>query len=272
VTPLSNSHPPSGCLRAINEPLDDDCQSSSKRAGFRSCPRLPTWQEGYRCANAPASRAAQTLRLGLREPVMAGRPSCLGDFVINWPHERCTGMSRIYPPAFTVTLALVLLCACGSTAHMAAQTSPSPATLACTSSGQASSSWPAPSTRSGSAPPIISATVAQDTFKLTFDSGTPAFELTPQSSAHFNADSGLGQPIDLAGSAGLLIVLRGFRGDMDNYAGPVSFTSQGPLLVQVKSLGGSEGQASWAAGLSRPGCARVTSTGATLTFHFIPSP
>jgi len=181
-------------------------------------------------------------------------------------------MRRFYPRAFTVTLALALLCACGSNAHIAAQTSPSPATLACTSSGQASPSWPAPWMRSGSALPIVSATVGQDTFKLTFDSGTPAFELTPQSSAHFYADSGLGQPIDLAGSAGVRIVLRGFRGDMDTYAGPVSFTSQGPLLVQVKSLGGWEGQASWAAGLSRPGCASVTSTDSTLTFHFVASP
>jgi hypothetical protein len=180
-------------------------------------------------------------------------------------------MTRFYPRAFTVTLALAILSACGSSAHTAAQTSPSLATLTCTSSGQASQSWPAPWTRSGSAPPIVLATVAQDTFKLTFDSGTPDFELTPQSSAHFNADSGLGQPIDLAGSAGVRIVLRGFRGDMDNYAGPASFTSQGPLLVQVKSLGGWEGQASWAAGLSRPGCASVTSTGSTLVFHFIPS-
>jgi len=179
---------------------------------------------------------------------------------------------RFYPRAFTVTLALALLCACGSTPHIAAQTSPSPPTLACTSSGQASPLWPAPWTRSGSAPPIISATVGQDTFKLTFDSGTPAFELIPQSTAHFNADSGLGQPIDVAGSAGVRIVLTGFRGDMDNYAGPVSFTSQGPLLVQMKSLGGWEGQASGAAGLSRPGCASVTSIGLTLTFHFIPSP
>jgi len=68
------------------------------------------------------------------------------------------------------------------------------------------------------------------------------------------------------------IVLRGFRGDMDNYTGPTTFTSQGPLLLQVKSLGGYEGPVSWAAGLSRPGCASVTAAGSTLTFHFIPTP
>jgi hypothetical protein len=179
-------------------------------------------------------------------------------------------------------LALILLSACGttgttaqtspSTTATARQTASSPAALSCMSSGQASPSWPAPSTRTGSAPPIVSATVAQDTLTLTFDSGTPAFELTPQTSTRFYADSGLGQPIDVAGSAGVRIVLRGFRGDMNNYAGPTSFTSQGPLLMQVRSFGGSEGQVSWAAGLSRSGCASVTATGSTLTFHFIPSP
>jgi hypothetical protein len=69
-----------------------------------------------------------------------------------------------------------------------------------------------------------------------------------------------------------LIVLKGFRGDMNNYVGPASFTSQGPLLLQVKSLGGSEGQVSWGAGLSRPGCASVAANGSTLTFRFIPQP
>ena len=67
-------------------------------------------------------------------------------------------------------------------------------------------------------------------------------------------------------------MLRGFRGDMNNYAGPDSFNSTGPLLMQVKSLGGYEGQASWAAGLSRPGCAIVTATGSTLIFRFVQLP
>ena len=185
--------------------------------------------------------------------------------------QRSSSMSRIYAGAPIGLLALALLSGCG-TASPTAQTSPSAATLSCTSSGAASPSWPEPSTRTVSAPPIVSATAAEDTFKLTFDTGTPDFQLTPQASAHFRADSGLGQPIDVAGSAGVLIVLRGFRGDMDNYAGPTSFTSHGPLLLQVKSLGGWEGHVSWAAGLSRPGCANVTAKGSTLTFHFIPLP
>jgi hypothetical protein len=59
---------------------------------------------------------------------------------------------------------------------------------------------------------------------------------------------------------------------MNNYTGPASFKSQGALLVQVQSLGGWEGQVSWAAGLSRPGCASVIETGSTLTIQFIPLP
>jgi hypothetical protein len=123
---------------------------------------------------------------------------------------------------------------------------------------------------SATVPPIASAGVTGDTLSLTFDHGTPAFELAPQSNARFTSDTGLGQPIDLAGTAGVRIVLKGFRGDMQNYVGPVSFSSTGPLVVQVRSLGGSEGQQSFAAGLSRPGCASVTAAGSTLTFHFIP--
>jgi hypothetical protein len=172
---------------------------------------------------------------------------------------------------FLLSLALVLLSGCGSSAPTAAPTQQSTAALVCSSSGGASPIWPAPSTRTDSTPPIVAATVAEDTFTLAFDKGTPAFEITPQNTAHFNADSGLGQTIDTAGSAGVRIVLRGFRGDINNYSGPTSFTSQGPLLLQVKSLGGSEGQASFAAGLSRPGCASVAATASTLTFHFIPA-
>lgn len=206
----------------------------------------------------------------------------LPSFVIIRRYRRSSSMSRIYAGLPMAILGLVLLSACGTTGTTAqtapstsattAQATPSPATLSCTSSGQASPSWPAPWTRAGSAPPIVSATAAQDTFKLTFDSGTPDFELTPQTSTRFYADTGLGQPIDVAGSAGVRIVLQGFRGDMASYVGPTSFTSQGPLLLQVRSLGGYEGQVSWGAGLSRPGCASVTATGSTLTFHFIPLP
>ena len=89
-----------------------------------------------------------------------------------------------------------------------------------------------------------------------------------QSSARFTKDPS-GQPVTLTGSFGVKIVLRGFRGDVQNYTGPTSLTSRGPLLRQVAELGDFEGVISWGAGLSSPGCASVTASGSTLTFHFI---
>jgi hypothetical protein len=112
---------------------------------------------------------------------------------------------------------------------------------------------------------------AADTLTFTFQLGTPAFEVKPQASAHFLRDPS-GQPVDLAGSAGATIVLRGFRGDLQNYGGPVSITSGGPRLLQVSEIGDFEGVVTWAVGLSSPSCASVTSGASTLTFHFIASP
>ncbi|MGZ5995661.1 MAG: hypothetical protein ACXWN0_08250 [Isosphaeraceae bacterium] len=78
--------------------------------------------------------------------------------------------------------------------------------------------------------------------------------------------------MDLAGSAGVLIILRGFRGDMQNYTGSMDFKPASPLLAEVREIGDYEGVIGWAAGLSAPGCANVTAGGSTLTFRFIPSP
>lgn len=75
--------------------------------------------------------------------------------------------------------------------------------------------------------------------------------------------------MDLAGSAGALIILRGFRGDIKNYAGPVDLTPGGPLLLEVREIGDFEGVIGWAAGLSEPGCAGVISGATSLTFRFI---
>jgi hypothetical protein len=117
----------------------------------------------------------------------------------------------------------------------------------------------------------VSATVSGDTLTLTFDHGTPLFEVTPQSSAHFTAATGRGGPVDLAGSAGVLIILRGFRGDMQNYTGPTSITSHGPLLLEARAIGEFEGVIGWGAGMSKRGCANVAAGASSLTFHFIPS-
>jgi hypothetical protein len=162
-----------------------------------------------------------------------------------------------------------LLAACGGSSTPAASPSPTPTPLACTLGGPASATWPQPSSRTATTPPIVSAAVSGDTLTLTFDQGTPAFEVTAQSSSHFTETNGRGGPVDLAGSAGVLIILRGFRGDVQNYAGPLDLKPGGQLLLEVRDIGDFEGVIGWAAGLSAPGCANVTSGSSSLTFHFI---
>jgi hypothetical protein len=143
--------------------------------------------------------------------------------------------------------------------------------VACTTGGPASASWPKPETRALSSTPITSATVSGDTLILNFDQGTPLFEVAPQSSAHFTEMNGRGGPVDLAGSAGIVIVLRGFRGDMKNYTGALDLTPNGPMVLEVREIGDYEGVVGWAVGLSKPACAGVTADGSALTFHFAAS-
>ena len=173
-----------------------------------------------------------------------------------------------------LTLALILICACGAAANSAngqpAQATASPAALSCTASGAASASWSAAPSASAATPAIVSAVADGDTLKLTFASGTPQFEVAPVGSAHFTVDPS-GRPVDLAGASGVRIVLRGFRGDMSNYNGAARFTSSGPILLETGAIGDFEGVVSFGAGVSRPACANVTASSSTLTFHFIAS-
>jgi hypothetical protein len=170
---------------------------------------------------------------------------------------------------------VMLLAACGSSgggnSGATPTPTPSPSPLACTGGGAASASWIGPDSQVSTTPPIVSAAAAGDTLVLTFLQGTPAFEVKTQAGAHFVQDPS-GRPVDLAGSAGATIVLRGFRGDMRNYNGPVSIMSGGPRLLQASEIGDFEGVVTWAIGLSGAGCASVTSSGSSLTFHFIPPP
>jgi len=121
-------------------------------------------------------------------------------------------------------------------------------------------------------PPIVLASVSGDALTLTFDQGTPAFAVTRQSTAHFTETNGRGGPVDPAGSAGVLIVLSGFRGDMQNYTGTMDFRPSSSMLAEVREIGDYEGVIGWAASLSALGCANVTAGSSTLTFRFIPSP
>ena len=174
-----------------------------------------------------------------------------------------------------IVVTVILLAACGSSGGGNSQATPtpshSPSPLACTASGGASASWPTPESRTSTTPAIISAVVAGDTLTLMFDQGTPSFEVKAQGSTHFLQDPS-GKPVDLTGSAGATILLRGFRGDMRNYAGPVSIISTGPRLLQAYEIGDFEGVVTWAVGLSSAGCANVTAAGSILTFRVIAPP
>jgi hypothetical protein len=106
---------------------------------------------------------------------------------------------------------------------------------------------------------------------ITFVKGTPAFDVVPQSNAHFVMDPS-GLPATVAGNAGAAIELRDFQtGAQGNFVGSIATSSPGPLLVDVKKIGDFEGVVSFAAGLASAGCAGVTASGSTLTFHFIQS-
>jgi hypothetical protein len=170
-----------------------------------------------------------------------------------------------------LTLVVAVLCGCGASAPSASSSPTSPVALSCTASGPASSAWPRPESASVASPAILSAAASGNTLKLTFLSGAPEFQIEPTSTAHFAQDPS-GSTVDLAGSSGAQIVLRGFRGDMSNYAGQKSMSSSGPLLLQVNQIGDFEGVVTFAAGLSKPACANVVASGQTLTFHFIAAP
>ena len=169
----------------------------------------------------------------------------------------------------TLILALTLLCACGGTpGSFATLPTPSPPGDTCNSSGFATLDWALPQPASNPAPTIMSVTVGGDFLRMTFFSGTPQFQMTPQPDAHFTQDPS-GSPVNLAGTAGARLLLTGFRGFRPNYAGPKTLTSKGPLLLQVAELGDFEGYVSWGVGLAGPGCANVSTSGSVLTFHFM---
>jgi hypothetical protein len=162
-------------------------------------------------------------------------------------------------------LALVALAATSCGASPSSSASP----VACTPSGPASPSWPAAAAIPDSPPPTVSASVKGDVLTLTFSQGTPAFTVTPEPSATFLVGDGKGRNVTLAGKAGAIIVLSGFRGDMADYNGVADQVSGGPELLEVQHVGQFEGIVHWAVGLARPGCANVTSQGSTLTFRFV---
>lgn len=181
---------------------------------------------------------------------------------------------------FILSLSVALVCACGAapttggggepSASPAQSPAQSPVALTCTTAGVASADWPKPENAPASAA-IVSATVSGDVLTLKFASGTPQFEVKPQATATFEQDAS-GQPVHLPGTAGVRIVLRGFRGDVSNYAGPNDLKTSGPLLLQASNIGDFEGVVSFAAGVSAPACANVATDQSSLTFKFVAKP
>lgn len=173
-----------------------------------------------------------------------------------------------------LSLVLLFVCACGvatgTGTTSASPASTSPVALSCTASGSASPSWPSAQSVSGP-PSIVSAVASGDLLQLTFGAGTPQFKVEPQTSPDFAIDPS-GRPVNLAGSAGVKIVLLGFQGGRSNYSGQALMTSSGPILVQVGAIGDFEGTVTFGAGVSRPACANVTTASSTLTLHFIQQP
>ena len=167
-----------------------------------------------------------------------------------------------------------MLAACGTASggspSPSASSSASPSTLACTSSGSASATWPR-ADQAAATPAITALSVNGNVVTFTFAQGTPAFEVATQQNAQFTLDPS-GQSVTLKGAQGVRIVMRGFRGDIQNYTGSKSTISSGPLLLELHELGDSEGVVTWGAGVSSAACAAVTASGSTLTVDFIHQP
>ena len=166
-------------------------------------------------------------------------------------------MRHVYSGALVAALAAAMLSGCGAQTPTA--TSPPPGITRAS---------PVPSPTS----PIASAIVDHDTLTLTFDQGTHEFTITPEPSSHFLGGDGRGTWVDVAGTAAAEITLTGFRGDLQNYTGPSSIKSSGPLLLEAREVSEFEGYVKWAVGLSQPACATSTAGGSTSSFHFTPRP
>ena len=147
-----------------------------------------------------------------------------------------------------------------------------PASSSGAAAAPASTSETCTFSRPGSGPGstrVVSAAASDDTLTLTFDAGVPSFQATPQSNSRFIL-SPSGLPASLAGSAGVMIRFTGLT--MGAYGdNPRSFSTSGPLLLQVRNLEDFEGAVSFGAGLSSAGCASASVSGSTVTFHFLQS-
>jgi hypothetical protein len=95
-----------------------------------------------------------------------------------------------------------------------------------------------------------------DRITIEFNNGIPSsVDVTPQSDAKFTQGAS-GQPIVLAGSAGILITMHG-ADEHTAYSGATDFKTGYPALVEARQVQDFEGVVQWALGLSKSACYRA---------------
>ena len=95
-----------------------------------------------------------------------------------------------------------------------------------------------------------------DRITIEFQDGPPAsIELRPQSNSTFTT-SPKGEVVTLAGSAGLLVVMRG-ADEHTAYSGATDFKTNYPVLLEARQMEDFEGIVQWGLGLSKSACYRA---------------
>jgi hypothetical protein len=96
-----------------------------------------------------------------------------------------------------------------------------------------------------------------DEVTIQFSTAQPSdVQIGPQSSATFT-QGGSGQPVTLAGQAGILITIHSADGHTQ-YAGPTDFKTNYAVLSELRQVQDFEGYVQWAVGLSHSACFAYT--------------
>jgi len=95
-----------------------------------------------------------------------------------------------------------------------------------------------------------------DRFVLEFAGPLPQYEVRAQSGATFTQDAS-GAPVTLAGSAGLVVTVRGAQAH-GTFTGATDLRPDGTgVLREARQVGDFEGVVTWGLGLSRATCFRA---------------
>ena len=95
-----------------------------------------------------------------------------------------------------------------------------------------------------------------DRVTIQFNNGEPGkVDVAPQSSANFILGPS-GQPVTLAGNAGLLITIHG-ADEHTAYSGATDFKTGYPVLLEARQVQDFEGVVQWGLGLSKSACYRA---------------